>query len=63
MVLLILIIARITQYLYPNLKAAWVDYDNDNDLDLFAYNSYISQLYRNDGGDIFTEDTSLTMPD
>jgi hypothetical protein len=36
---------------YPTQTAAWADYDNDGDLDLFIGNErYPSQLFRNDGG-------------
>ncbi len=34
------------------LGASWVDYDNDNDLDLFVNNS---RLYRNEGNGNFTK--------
>ncbi len=41
---------------------AWVDYDNDGDLDLYWLNLYGSPgkqgwLYRNDGGNVFTDVT------
>src|SRR3954463_7142689 len=32
--------------------AAWIDFDNDNDLDLFASPNF---LFRNDGNGIFTQ--------
>jgi len=35
--------------------ASWVDFDNDNDLDLFVNND---KLYRNDGNGVFTKITS-----
>lgn len=35
--------------------AAWVDYDVDGDIDLFAAPRY---LFRNDGGDVFTQITT-----
>ncbi len=38
--------------------ASWVDYDNDNDVDLFVASSGGSQLYRNDGGGAFTRITT-----
>ncbi|MGB5695068.1 MAG: CRTAC1 family protein, partial [Polyangiales bacterium] len=37
---------------------AWVDYDNDGDIDLFVSNldpPYTNFLYRNEGGGVFTE--------
>jgi len=34
--------------------AAWADYDNDGDLDLYVANNEGAFLYRNDGGDVFT---------
>src|SRR5581483_2472870 len=44
-------------------KLAWVDYDNDGDLDLFLVGydgtNYFARLYRNDGNDTFT-DTGIT---
>lgn len=47
---------------YPTLAAAWADYDNDGDLDLFVGNERItphqvapSELFRNDGDGTFTE--------
>jgi len=47
--------------------AAWGDYDNDNDLDLIilgmnAGSTYETKLYRNDGGDVFTEVADLAFP-
>jgi tetratricopeptide (TPR) repeat protein len=40
---------------YPSQIAAWADYDNDGDLDLFAGNEkFPSQLFKNNGG-IFTD--------
>ena len=35
--------------------AAWVDYDNDNDIDLFAAPRF---LFRNEGGGVFTQITT-----
>ena len=50
--------------------AAWGDYDNDGDLDLFVANgtypdiqSRPNFLYRNDGNDAFTSITSLSAAD
>jgi hypothetical protein len=39
---------------------AWGDYDNDGDLDLYLAqaNGQPNQLYRNDGGDVFTDVTN-----
>ncbi len=43
-----------------NSSVAWGDYDNDGDLDILLtgsnqYGTPISKLYRNDGGDLFTD--------
>ena len=38
--------------------AAWIDYDGDNDLDLSVANIGANALYRNDGGDTFTNVTA-----
>jgi hypothetical protein len=41
------------------MSAAWGDYDNDGDLDLYLANhDAYSRLYRNDGSDVFTDVTS-----
>ena len=41
---------------YPTQAAAWADYDNDGDLDLFIGNEHFpSQLFRNDGGGSFVD--------
>lgn len=47
---------------YPNLAAAWADYDRDGDLDLFVggmrlsdFRTAPSQLYRNEGDGRFTD--------
>ena len=46
---------------YPSQTAAWADYDNDGDLDLFSCNEsepphqFPSQLFRNEGDGTFTE--------
>jgi hypothetical protein len=36
-------------------SAAWGDYDNDGDLDLYVGNAGANALYRNDGSDTFAE--------
>ncbi len=47
---------------YPSQSAAWADYDNDGDLDLYSCNEserpfkYPSQLFRNEGDGTFVED-------
>ena len=46
---------------YPTQTAAWADYDNDGDLDLYVGNEWFenfpapSQLFRNDGDGAFTD--------
>ncbi|MEZ6134871.1 MAG: CRTAC1 family protein [Pirellulaceae bacterium] len=41
---------------FPTPTAAWADFDNDGDLDIYVGNeSYPSQLYRNDGADGFVD--------
>jgi hypothetical protein len=50
-------------------SAAWGDYDNDGDLDILITGSdesnygevYLSKIYRNDGNNIFTEQTSTNL--
>jgi hypothetical protein len=43
---------------------SWGDYDNDGDLDLFVANGATStdKLYRNDGGDVFSEVSGVPFP-
>ena len=41
---------------YPCLAAAWADYDNDGDLDVYIGNEWFpSELYRNNGDGTFTD--------
>ena len=44
---------------------AWGDYDNDGDLDILLTgntgNGYVSKIYRNNGNDTFTEQTSISI--
>ncbi len=45
-------------------SVAWGDYDNDGDLDILltgAGTSYISKIYRNNGDNTFTEQTSIAL--
>ena len=50
--------------LIGNCSAAWGDYDNDGDLDILItglINEVTSKIYRNDGADTFTEQTSIYL--
>ena len=46
-------------------SVAWGDYDNDGDLDILltggSYNGPISKIYRNNGDNTFTEQTSISL--
>ena len=51
-----------------NSSAAWGDYDNDGDLDILLTGiwdvntgEYLSKIYRNDGNNTFTEQTSISL--
>jgi len=48
-----------------NGSAQWGDYDNDGDLDILitgdSYSGSISKIYRNDGNNTFTEQTSISL--
>jgi hypothetical protein len=45
-------------------SAAWADYDNDGDIDLYLVkNSAANKLYRNEGAGTFTEITTLPLGD
>jgi predicted nucleotidyltransferase len=47
-------------------SVAWGDYDNDGDLDILLtgdkLNEFISKIYRNNGDNLFTEQTSIFLP-
>jgi hypothetical protein len=43
--------------------AAWGDYDNDGDLDLYVTKNGANRLYRNDGGTSFTDVTASPLDD
>src|SRR4030042_1320748 len=45
-----------------NGSAAWGDYDNDGDLDILLTGGGISKIYRNNGNNTFTEQTTITLP-
>ena len=53
--------ANLAEPAYPSQSAAWADFDNDGDLDLFSCNeskpdfSYPSQLFRNEGDGTFLD--------
>ncbi|HSW54406.1 MAG TPA: FG-GAP-like repeat-containing protein [Ignavibacteriaceae bacterium] len=46
-------------------SSAWGDYDNDGDLDIlltgYINGGSVSKIYRNDGGNTFTEQTSIVL--
>ena len=46
----------------------WIDYDNDGDLDILltgdtSFQYPVSRIYRNDGDNTFSEQTSISLPD
>jgi hypothetical protein len=48
-------------------SAAWGDYDNDGDLDILitggsSSKGYFAKIYRNDGGNTFTEQSNILIP-
>jgi PKD repeat protein len=48
-------------------SVTWTDYDNDSDLDLLITGEnqgsvYISKIYRNEGGNSFTEQAGIQLP-
>jgi len=43
-----------------NESSAWGDYDNDGDEDLYLTNNGANNLFRNDGGGVFTDVTTTT---
>lgn len=48
--------AGLGTYAYPTQAAAWADFDNDGDLDLYIGNEFFpSQLFRNNGDGTFTD--------
>jgi hypothetical protein len=48
---------------YDSRGAAWGDYDNDGDLDLYLVNNGANDLIRNDGGGAFIEVTTAPLDD
>jgi hypothetical protein len=49
-----------------NSSAAWGDYDNDGDLDIMISGlnmdvGPVTKIYRNDGGNVFTEQTGIVL--
>jgi hypothetical protein len=41
--------------------SAWCDYDRDGDLDIFLSGNGISKIYRNEGSNIFNEQTGIVL--
>ena len=42
-------------------QSTWADYDNDGDMDVYVVNDFApNNLYRNDGGGVFTDVTAAT---
>jgi len=42
-------------------SVAWGDYDRDGDLDILLTGNSYSKIYRNDGSNVFTEQTSIVL--
>ncbi|MCX6301385.1 MAG: VCBS repeat-containing protein [Bacteroidia bacterium] len=43
-------------------SASWGDYDRDGDLDILLAGDGISKIYQNDGNNVFSEQTGITLP-
>jgi len=48
-----------------NGRLSWIDYDNDNDLDIlvtgYSTNESVSKIFRNNGSNIFEEQTGISL--
>jgi len=42
-------------------RTSWIDYDNDNDLDILVVGRKYGKLYKNEGNNTFTEQTSTII--